>query len=100
MQRSVFMFYCLAFRQYFIVSTLMPDVRLSHSSTWKLRNILIKLLCPPTCNTAVNVTVIKQIHEFRYLRYLISFDGRRIDFIKRRMAQANQVPGYKTHVYT
>ena len=42
----------------------------------------------PACNIVMNGTVLKQVHKFNYLGSLITSDGRCINEIKRRMAQA------------
>ena len=44
--------------------------------------------CTPACNIVMNGTVLKQVHIFNYLGSLITSDGRCINEIKRRMAQA------------
>ena len=44
--------------------------------------------CTPACNIVMNGTVLKQGHKFNYPGSLITSDGRCINEIKRRMAQA------------
>ena len=44
--------------------------------------------CTPACNIVMNGTVLKQVNKFNYLGSLITSDGRCINEIKRRMAQA------------
>ena len=41
-----------------------------------------------SCNIVMNGTVLKQVHKFNYIGSLITSDGRCINEIKRRMAQA------------
>ena len=52
--------------------------------------VISKKNCRPTpaCNIVMNGTVLKQVHKFNYLGSLITSDGRCINAIKRRMAQA------------
>ena len=50
--------------------------------------VISKKNCTPTCNIIMNGTVLKQVHKFNYLGSLITSDGRCINEIKRRMAQA------------
>ena len=50
--------------------------------------VISKKNCTPACNIVMNGTVLKQVHKFNYLGSLITSDGRCIDEIKRRMAQA------------
>ena len=50
--------------------------------------VISKKTCTPACNIVMNGTVLKQVHKFNYLGSLITSDGRCINEIKRRMAQA------------
>ena len=50
--------------------------------------VISKKNCTPACNIVMNGTVLKQVHKFNYLGSLITSDGRCINEIKRRMAQA------------
>ena len=50
--------------------------------------VISKKNCTPTCNIVMNGTVLKQVHKFNHLGSLITSDGRCINEIKRRMAQA------------
>ena len=50
--------------------------------------VISKKICTPACNIVMNGTVLKQVHKFNYLGSLITSDGRCINEIKRRMAQA------------
>ena len=50
--------------------------------------VISKKNCTHACNIVMNGTVLKQVHKFNYLGSLITSDGRCINEIKRRMAQA------------
>ena len=50
--------------------------------------VISKKNCTPACNIVMNGTVLKQVHKLNYLGSLITSDGRCINEIKRRMAQA------------
>ena len=50
--------------------------------------VISKKNCTPACNIVMNGTVLKQVHKFNYLGSLITSDGRCINEIKSRMAQA------------
>ena len=50
--------------------------------------VISKKNCTPAFNIVMNGTVLKQVHKFNYLGSLITSDGRCINEIKRRMAQA------------
>ena len=50
--------------------------------------VISKKNCTPACNIVMNGTVLKQVHKFNYLGCLITSDGRCVNEIKRRMAQA------------
>ena len=62
--------------------------------------VISKKNCRPTpaCNIVMNGTVLKQVHKFNYLGSLITSDGRCINEIKRRMAQAKNIfPEHEKH---
>ena len=50
--------------------------------------VISKKNCTPACNIVMNGTILKQVHKFNYLGSLITSDGRCINEIRRRMAQA------------
>ena len=50
--------------------------------------VISKKNCTPACKIVMNGTVLEQVHTFNYLGSLITSDGRCINEIKRRMAQA------------
>ena len=50
--------------------------------------VISKKNCTPACNIVMNGTVLKQVHKFNYLGSFITSDGRCINEIKSRMAQA------------
>ena len=50
--------------------------------------VISKKKCTPACNIVMNGTVLKQVHTFNYLGSLITSNGRCINEINRRMAQA------------
>ena len=50
--------------------------------------VISKKNCTPACNIVMMGTVLKQVHKLNYLGSLTTSDGRCINEIKRRMAQA------------